>query len=101
MASTRSEPVHPTNAPITEEERAVAREREEALRRPFPWLMLGATAVLVGVAIVAGASAGWGYLIPFGLLALVIGVFYGGHRLLGAIQARRYPGGARRAEEKA
>jgi hypothetical protein len=111
MASTASGPtdtseaadrqVHPTNAPITEEERAVTREREEALRRPFPWLMVGGMLALAGVAVVAGAMAGWRYLIPFALLALIIGVFVGTHRLLGAMQTRRYSRGAGPAEEKA
>jgi nitrogen fixation-related uncharacterized protein len=99
----RDRQVHPTNAPITEDERALDRERAEgeALRRPFPWLMMGAAAALVGVAIVAGAVAGWSYLIPFALLGLAIAIFVGGHRLLGAMQTRRYDRGAGPAEEKA
>ena len=97
----RDRQVHPTNAPITEEERAVHRKQARSLDRPFPWLMVGAAVALVAVAVVAGAVAGWMYLIPFALLGLTIAVFVGTHRLLGAMQTRRYPRGSGPAEEQA
>jgi hypothetical protein len=91
--------VHPTNPPITEEERVVTREREAALRRPFPWMTLAGTVTLVAVAVVAGATAGWNYTIPFAVLGLVIVLFVGGHRAVGLMKTRCRPGRPR--EEKA
>ena len=88
----------PTNPPIREDERVVTREREAALRRPFPWVALGGVIVLVGVAAVAVLSAGGRYAISFAILAVVVAVFVGTPRVLGWMQTRRYETG--RAEEK-
>lgn len=80
--------VHPTNAPIEESERIATREREKAMRTPFPWLMLVGTVVLVAVAVVAVTSAGPSFAIPIALIAVVIGIFFGAVRIAGGMRER-------------
>jgi hypothetical protein len=82
--------VNPTNAPISEDERAVTREREKALRRPFPWIAIGTLLVLAALAVVAALTAGSQYAIPVALVAVVGALFVGGHRMLAATQTRHY-----------
>jgi hypothetical protein len=90
---TREPQVSPTNAPISEEERQVDRERDRAARRPFPWALAGGFATLAVLGIVAGATAGWRYAIPFGVFAAVAAVFIATHHALGRAQTRRYATG--------
>ena len=89
-----------TNAPISEDERAVTRERAEALRRPFPWLALAGALALAGLAVVAAFTAGAQYAIPFGVFAVLAALFVGVHRMLGQVKTQRYdePG---KAQEQA
>ena len=93
--SARSDPssgeqVNPTNAPITEDERQVTRERDKALRRPFPWIAIGTLAVLAALAVVAALTMGSQYAIPVVLVAVIGALFVGGHRVLAAAQTRHY-----------
>ncbi len=64
-----------THAPIDEESRFDSSAGPEVLKRPFPWVLIGTGAAIVVIGIVAGASAGWVYLIPIALVAVVIIVF--------------------------
>ena len=102
-ASNRSEAMEardrqasPTNAPITEEERGRAGGREDSVRRPFPWAVGIGFAALAALAIVAGATAGWAYAIPFLVLAVVAAIFVGSHWALGIAQTRRHGRGPAR-----
>lgn len=93
--------INVTSAPITEDERAVTREREEALRRPFPWLAGGGIVVLVGLAVVAAVTMGPAYAIPVGLIAVVAAVFVGMQRGAAAAKTRSYEGSSGTAREQA
>ena len=84
------EQVNPTNAPISEDERAVTREREQALRRPFPWVAIGTLVVLAALAVVAALTAGAQFAIPVALVAVVGAIFVGVHRALAGAQTRHY-----------
>lgn len=95
----RDRQVSPTNAPVTEEEREVSREGEQVSRRPFPWAVGAGFVALVAVAVIAGATAGWAYAIPFAVLAGLAVIFVGTHRLLGLVRTERYRSGP--AEEAA
>jgi len=95
------EQVNPTNAPITEDERAVTREREKALRRPFPWIAIGTLAVLAALAVVAAVTAGAQFAIPVALVAVIGVLFVGGHRILAATQTRHYDDQPGRAQDEA
>ncbi|HVE69657.1 MAG TPA: hypothetical protein VNB64_13865 [Solirubrobacteraceae bacterium] len=67
-----------THEPVVEEERASplpGGDREGgALRRPFPWAVMGIALAFAVAAVVAGIDAGGEYVIPFVVVAaLVIG----------------------------
>jgi hypothetical protein len=64
-----------THAPIDESQRFEGDGDGELLRRPFPWVLIG-VAVAIGIAaVVIGIAAGAKFLIPLGVLAVLIFVF--------------------------
>ena len=72
-----------THAPLDEERRFDSASGTDALKRPFPWALIG-VAVAVGVAaILVGAAAGAEYLIPLAVLAVLILLFALGSWFLG------------------
>lgn len=93
--------VNPTNAPISEDERAVTREREQALRRPFPWIAIGTLVALAALALVAALTAGAQFAIPVALIAVVGAIFVGVHRALAAAQTRHYDQPGREQDDAA
>jgi len=92
----RERQASPTNAPITEDERRDTRDRQSAERRPFPWAVGVGFTALAALAVVAGATAGWAYAIPFAVLAAVAATFVGSHWALGIAQTRRHGQGPAR-----
>jgi hypothetical protein len=72
-----------THEPIREEERGRAADGTPGggpdLRNPQTWLWPGVAVVIVGLGVVAGATAGWAYMIPFVVLGALIAVFFGSH----------------------
>ncbi len=105
-APQRSDPsagdlVNPTNAPISEDERQVTREREKALRRPFPWIAIGTLVVLAALAVVAALTAGAQFAIPVALVAVMGALFVGAHRMLAAAQTRHYDDQPGQAQDQA
>jgi hypothetical protein len=61
-----------THAPVIEEERFASSPGLAPLKRPFPWVMVAIAAGLAGVAVIAGAAAGWSYTVPFAVLAVLV-----------------------------
>jgi hypothetical protein len=88
-----SDQVNVTNAPIDERERGGGSEHA-SLRRPFPWAMGILAVALVALAVVAMVAVGAQYGIPFLVLALLFGIFFGTHRLLALRKTRSYGGEA-------
>jgi hypothetical protein len=88
-----------THEPVIEQDRESPVPDSDTLRRPFPWAVIATVLVVLGVAIVAGASVGWQYAIPFAVLGALIGVFLGVHRAQGRMATVDYPEG--RAEDAA
>jgi hypothetical protein len=72
-----------THEPIREEERGRSANGASGpgpdLRSPQTWVWPGVAVVIVGLGLVAGATAGWAYTIPFAVFGALIAVFFGSH----------------------
>ena len=72
-----------THAPVDEERRFESSAGAGALKHPFPWALIGTGLAIVLIGVVAGAAAGWVYLVPIGLVGVLIAVFALGNYYLG------------------
>jgi hypothetical protein len=72
-----------THEPVVEEDRPSPLPDPESLRRPFPWAIVAVVLGFAACAVVAGSSAGWAFGVPFGVVAVLAGAFFGTHWSMG------------------
>jgi hypothetical protein len=65
-----------THEPVVEEQRPPP---SLGPRRAMTKVLLGALVVLVALAVLAGATAGWAYMIPFAIVAALLVMFVAAH----------------------